>query len=166
MSCFLWHRQHQTLPLRALVLGFWVVLKNWCLITSDYLLSKSGSFWRCSMMPWHISMHCSFWSSYSSCGTIFAQTFQMPKSLVIIFQTLSFFMSSRLAVIQTINQRLLQTICFTHSAFTSVLLVEGLPLLESSSTSLCPSLNLFCHSKKMCSWRYIISKHLLKHFKC
>ena len=110
MSCFLWHRQHQTLPLRALVLGFWVVLKNWCLITSDYLLSKSGSFWRCSMMSWHICMHCSFWSSYSSYGTIFAQTFQIPKSLVIIFQTLSFFMSSRLAVIQTINQRLCQDI--------------------------------------------------------
>ena len=111
------------------------------------LLSKSGSFWRCSMMSWHICMWHFFWRSFSSLGTIFAQTFRMPKSLVIIFQTLSFFMSIWRAIIWTVNRRSPRTICFTCSKFTSVLLVEGFSLRKSSSTSLRPSLNLLCHSK-------------------
>ena len=39
------------------------------------------------------------------------------------------------------------TICFTHSTLSAVLLIEGLPLLELSSTSSHPSLNHLCHSK-------------------
>ena len=83
----------------------------------------------------------------SSLGTIFAQTFCMPKSSVIIFQTLFFFMSSGLAIILTVYRRSPRTICFTGLTFTSVLLVEDLPLLESSSIFPHPSLNLLCHSK-------------------
>ena len=39
------------------------------------------------------------WSSFSSLGTIFAQIFCMPKSSVIIFQTVSFFLFSWLVII-------------------------------------------------------------------
>ena len=71
----------------------------------------------------------------------------MSKSLVIIFQTLNFSMSSWLAIIWTASWQLLPITCLTHSPLTSVLLIEGLFLLESSFTFLCFSLNLLCHSK-------------------
>ena len=130
----------------------------WCLFSGSYskihvsspvmtLRSKSGSVWRHSMMSWHTCMSRSIWSSFSSLGTIFVQTFHMPKSSVIIFQTLSFFKSIWLAIIRTVNRQSPCTTCFTHSTLTSVLLVEGLPLLESSSTSSHSALNLLCHSE-------------------
>ena len=60
----------------------------WCLVSGSYskihvsspvmtLRSKCGSVWRRSVMSWHTCMRCSFWSSFSSLGTIFAQTFRM-----------------------------------------------------------------------------------------
>ena len=54
------------------------------------------------------------------------------------------FMSSWLATIQTVKQRLLQTTGMTCLMLTSVLLVEGFPLLASSFISSRPSLNLLC----------------------
>ena len=92
-------------------------------------------------------MCCYFWSSSRSFGTIFAQIFHIPKSSVIIFHMLSWLISSSSAIIQTVNQRSPSTICFTRSTLSTVLLVGGLPLLESSSTSLRSSLNHLCHSK-------------------
>ena len=71
----------------------------------------------------------------------------IPKSFVIIFQKLSFFMSWWLKIIQTVNQQIPHILCLTHSVLTSVPLVEGLPFLGSSSTSLRPTLNLLLHSK-------------------
>ena len=70
-----------------------------------------------------------------------------PKSSVIIFHTLSRLISSSSSIIWTVNRQLPCTICFTRSTLSIVLLVEGLPLLESSSTSSRPSLNCLCHSK-------------------
>ena len=60
----------------------------WCLVSGSYskihvsspvmtLRSKCGSVWRRSVMSWHTCMRCSFWSSFSSLGTIFVQTFRM-----------------------------------------------------------------------------------------
>ena len=116
-------------------------------------------------MSWHTCLQLSFWSSFSSLGTIFAHTFCMPKCFVIMFQTLSFFMFSWLAIIQTVNQHLPHTTCFICLMLTSVLLVESLLLLESFFISFCLFLNLLCYSK-MCVQHGIISIHSLKYFKC
>ena len=82
-------------------------------------------------------MQLSFRSSFSRLSIHFC-----PKCSMIIFQTLSFFMSSWLAIIWIVNQWLPHTTCYTHSSMTSDLLVEGLPLSESSFTSSYSSLNL------------------------
>ena len=55
------------------------------------------------------------------------------------------FMSSRLSIIRTVNRRSPHTICPTCMTLIAVLLVEGLPLLESSFTNFWPSLNVLCH---------------------
>ena len=62
--------------------------------------------------------------------------------------TLSLFIPSSSAIILTVRRRSHRTFCLTRSTFSSVLLVDGLPLLWSSSTSYLPSLNLPCHSKR------------------
>ena len=54
----------------------------------------------------------------------------MPKFLLIIFQTLFFFMFSWLANIQTVNRWSPYTTCLSCTTLTSVLLDEGLLLLE------------------------------------
>ena len=59
----------------------------------------------------------------------------MPKFSVIIFQTLSFFMSSWLTIIQTDNRQTLYTTCFIRLVVTSVLLFKNLQLLKSSFTA-------------------------------
>ena len=51
-----------------------------------------------------------------------------------------------------------------HSTLTTVLLVEGLLLLESSFTSSWPSWNLLCHSKTYVQ-HVVIFIYMLKHFK-
>ena len=61
----------------------------------------------------------------------------IPKSSLIIYQTLYFFMSSWLVIIWTVNRHLPHTTHFTHATLISVLLVEGLPFLESSFMSSC-----------------------------
>ena len=48
--------------------------------------NKFDSICRRSMMSWHTCMRRSFWSSFSSLGTIFAQIFRIVKSSVIILQ--------------------------------------------------------------------------------
>ena len=126
------------------------------------LWSKSDSVWKRSMMSWHTSMRGFFKSSFSSFGTIFAQTFHMPQSSVIIFQTLSFFISSWLAIIQTINRRSLHTTCFTSLTLNSFLLVESLCSWSHPSLSLEPLVPL----KNICAWHGAISIQLLKCFKC
>ena len=111
------------------------------------LCSKSGSVWRCLRTSWHTSTRHSFWSLSRNFGTIFAQIFHIPKSSVITFHTLSRLIFNSSTIIWTVNRWLLHTICFMCSTLSAVLLVEGLPLLELSSTSSHPSLNHLCHSK-------------------
>ena len=65
----------------------------------------------------------------------------------LIFKTLSFFMSSYLAIIRTVNRRSPYPICHTRLTLTSLLLVVGFPQQESFFTSLRLSLNLLCNSK-------------------
>ena len=57
------------------------------------------------------------------------------------------FMFSWFAIIRTVNWQSPQTICFTRSTLTSVLLVECLPLRELSFSPSQPSLNLLDHSE-------------------
>ena len=85
----------------------------------------------------------------------------MLKSSVIYFQTCSFFMSGWLAIIQMVNQHSLHPTCLTHSTLISVRLVESFPLLESSFTSSCSSLNLFVPFKSPSALYGVISIHLL-----
>ena len=75
--------------------GIWFLDSTQKYVSSPVMIlwSKSGSVWRCSMISKPTCMWCSFWSSFSSLSTNFVQTFCNPKSLVIIFQTLCFFMS-------------------------------------------------------------------------
>ena len=125
LFCFLQLRQYKRFPLTALGPGFWVVLKNLCLITSDNSTKQVFSIRRCSIIScriWHSS-----WLSFSSLETSFAQTFHMPMSSVIIFQTFSC-PADLWSLEQSINS---YVICLT---LTLVLLVEGLSLLESSFT--------------------------------
>ena len=95
--------------------GSWFFMSYWKIYVSlpvMTLWSKSASVWRHLMKSWLTCMHHSFWSSFSILHTIFVQTFQVPKSSVIIFPTLFFFfMSHWLVVIWTVNWELSHTIC-------------------------------------------------------
>ena len=112
-----------------------------------------------------------FWSSFSSFGTIFAQTFCMPKSLVIIFQMLSFFISSWLVIVQPAIAtqhlpypvdidlsptywRLISTVCWR------------LPTSGIIFTLLTPLFKCLVQFKIMCTQCGVIFICLLKHFKC
>ena len=64
--------------------------------------NKFGSVWRSSRMSWHTCSHQSFWSLFSSFGTIFAHSFLISKSSVIIFQTVSQLMPNSYATICTV----------------------------------------------------------------
>ena len=104
-------------------------------------------FWRRLMISRHTRKRRSFWL-----------LFRLTKS-VIFFQTLSFFITSWLVIIWTVNRRSLYTTCFTHWKFNLALLIEDLPLLQSYFTSL---EHLF-HSR---AWHDVLSIYLLKRFKC
>ena len=86
-------------------------------------------------------------------------TFHRPKSLVIIFQTMSFIISNWLTIIQTRNQQLPYTTCLTCSTLKAfppgVIFHPFVPLLE-------PPVPL----KNMWTLHGVISLDLLKHFKC
>ena len=72
LSCFLWPRQYWRLPLTAQTLGFWVILKNPCLITC---VESMKQVWFSLMRTWHTCEQCSFWPLFSSLRPIFEQTF-------------------------------------------------------------------------------------------
>ena len=111
------------------------------------LPSKFGSVSRHSRMSLQTSTLHSFWLSENSLGTtIFAQILRIPKSSVMILETVSLLMDSSLTIICTVRRQSAFTSCFTCSVLSAVLLVEGLLDLWSSSTSLRPSLNRLCHS--------------------
>ena len=65
----------------------------------------SGSVRSHSIRYWHTRMWRFIGSSFNSLDTNFAQSFFMPKSSVIIFQIMPFFMSSWLSLIRTFNWR-------------------------------------------------------------
>ena len=77
------------------------------------------------------------------------------------FQTLSFLMSSWLAIICTANWGSSLSICLTRSTLTSILLVQYLLLLELSFISSCSPLNLLWHFKHV-----LVTEFLLTGPKC
>ena len=107
--------------------------------------NKNGLVRR-SMMSWHTCMQCAL--SFSNFGTIFAKTFCILKFSAIISQTLFFFMSSWLKIIQTVNRQPPDITNLIYSTLTSVLLVESLLLLEPSFISSRLSLNPLSHWKR------------------
>ena len=90
----------------------------------------------------------------SSLGTIFVLTFHMPKSSVVIFQTLYFFMSNWLAIIQSTND------CYTSTVLPTWYWPQSYFLKTSLSwvyfylfVSLFETLVLF---KDMCVWHGVL----------
>ena len=75
-----------------------------------------------------------FWSSDKILGTIFIHTFCIPRSCSKIICTDSLFRFSSSDIIYTVNLQSLRTSCFTLVMFSSILIVEGCPNLESSSS--------------------------------
>ena len=130
--------------------------KLWHLVSRSYskiqtrrlwLLSPTGSVSSCSRMSWHTCTRRSYCSSFSNFRTIFAQIFLIPRSSVMILHTFLQFMSNSFAIILTVKWWSPCTFWQTNLTFSSVLLVLGLLLLGSSSTSSFHSLNLLCHSQ-------------------
>lgn len=109
-----------------------------------WLPSKSGSFLRHSKMSWHDCIRRSFWSSFSNFSTIFPLTFLIPKPSVIILEALSRFKPSPSAI----NHSTIATHHLPDTLNVGLsLLVKGLLLRGSSSTSSHPFLNFLSHSK-------------------
>ena len=100
-----------------------------------------------SCMPLQKLTQLCFWSSNKILGTSLAHTFHIPRSCRKMDYIDSLFKPTLSAIIQTINQRPLRTICFTLIMFSSAIAVEGRPDLGSSSTSSQALLKRLCHSK-------------------
>ena len=94
-----------------------------------------------SMSSQNFTRFC-FWPSYKILSTNLTHTLGIPRSCSKIFRTDSLFRLSSSDIIQTVNLRLLRTNCFILVMFSSVLVVEGRPVLWSSSTSRDPSQNV------------------------
>ena len=88
-----------------------------------------------------------FWSSYKILGTILTHTFHISGSCSKIIHTDSLFRLSSSDIICNVNLQSLCTSCFTLVVFSSVLIVEGCPVLGSFSTSLWPFSKCLCHLK-------------------
>ena len=84
---------------------------------------------------------------FSNLGTIFAQIFLIPRFSKLILYTLSLFMPSSYAIILTVRRQSLRTFSLTRPTYSSFLLVDGLPLLGSSSKTALSSLNFLSHPK-------------------
>ena len=123
-----------------LVSGSYLKIHDWSPVTTFF--SKLGSVLNCSKMSWHTCTRCSF-VFHSATLVSF-----LHRSSVMILHTISLCIPSSSTIILTVRRRSLHTFCLTCSTFSCVLLVDGLPLLWSSSTSSLPSLNLLCHSKR------------------
>ena len=90
-----------------------------------------------------------FWSCVKIWSTIFVEIFLIPKSSFTICRAVSLLIFNFSYITLTPNLRSQRTKLRTLSTFASVLCVFGCPLLGSSCTSSCPSLNHLCHSKKL-----------------
>ena len=120
--------------------GSWFLCRNKKIHVSSTLWSKFGSVWSRSMMSSYTYIRRSFWSSFSSLGTIFTHTFHMPKFSVIIFKTLT-------CNLRSVCRRSLQT--FATRRWLQFYWLKAYPNWKSSFTlhpSLIPSF-FFCHSK-------------------
>jgi len=143
----LWVFKVRALPFKALPFGEWIVLEDTWLIASNNSFQQVGfsfEFLQNVSTLLHTPLLLSF---IQQPWYHFAQIFLIPRSYVMILHTLSLLRSSSSAIILTVRRWLLCTFSLTHWTF-SFLLVDGLPLQWSSSTSSLPSLNLLCHSKR------------------
>ena len=129
--------------------------------SSVHLFSKLGSVSSCSKMSWHTCTRRSFCLSFSNLATIFAQIFLIPRSSVMVLHTLLLFIPSSSAIILTVRRRSLRTFCLMRSTFSSVLLVDGLPLLRSSSIS-SPLFEPPVPLKKTSSWHRVSTIDFVK----
>ena len=166
LSCFLWPQRRQTLPLRALALGFQLVLKNPHLITSD---DSSKQVWfilktlddvltnlhvvlllMIIQQPWH-----HFCADFPH-AQIFSDN--LPNTVLFHVQL-------------TCDHSNSQTTSATHNLLFA-LDVHLSPACWKPPTSgvifhlLAPLFEPLVPLKNMCLWHCVISIRLLKHFKC
>ena len=106
-----------------------------------------------------------FWSFNKILGTIFTHNFRISRSCSKIVRTDSLFRLSSSDVIRTVNLQSLRTSCFTLVMFSSVLVVEGRPVLGSSSLSLAALLKTFVPFEDLHPRHHIFTINLLKKFK-
>ena len=128
-----------------------------CLVSESYVntqvssqviikFNTSGSFSvRCKRSK-HNSLWCSFCSSDSSFGTIFAQTFLMFHSYLRIHRTLFLSKLTSSATARIPNLRSFRITSCTFSMLSSVTAVRGWPGQSSSFKLSLPSENRLCHS--------------------
>ena len=105
---------------------------------------QSLSFLLLSQEPWH------------HFGT------HLPKVSTKVVRTISLFIPTSLAMTRIVKRRSLQTKCQIFSMLVSVVEVQGLPDLGSSSTFSLPFTNCLCHLKT-CSGRGRISINITQH---
>lgn len=124
-------------------------LEKWENVTGRQvtLFNKFDSILSRLMMPWPTSICCSFFPSSNNLGTIFTQTFRMPNYFRMIIHTFKLFISNSFAIILLVRWRSQHAFCCTRSIFSSIYLVEGLPVVGSSSMFSLLSLSFLCLSK-------------------
>ena len=143
------------ISLNSVVMGLFMVTTT----------SKSFSWWSPQAEPDQVNRKVVYqcFSQLRTAGSDFQHTqfhyfCNVPKLLVIIFETLSFFMSSWLTVIQIVNWRSLHTTCLNCFMLTSVLLFKA----SHSWSHLSPPYNPLWTS---CTTLKHLCIHLQKHFK-
>ena len=89
---------------------------------------------------------CSFSSSSRSHGMNFAMTYFMPRSYMKTSDTVAFAIPRSASSSHTVSDWSLWIAARTHSTFSDVLLVAGLPECGSLSVDSQPSLKCLCHT--------------------
>ena len=108
-------------------------------------LRKSGpleAFWIKSLAT---TARCSFCSGSRGHGTNFAMTCFMPRSCVKILDTVVFGIPRSASISCTVSCQSLLIAAHTHSTFSGVLFVAGLPEHGSLRTDSWPCLKCLCH---------------------
>ena len=119
-------------------------------------LRKSGSLVVVWIKSLAAAAGCSFCSGSRSRSTNFAMTCFMPRSCVKISDTGGFGIPRSASSSRTVSCWSLLIATYTHSTFSGVLLVAGLPEHGSLSTDSQPSLKHLCHPF-VCAELYVSS---------
>ena len=145
-------------PMHGLPLCLWVVLENSSLIAGTVItLSKNLGFSSiCFETSAQISWHFSFWSLVKSFEITCAQTFVICRFSCSTCHTVSLSMDILSPISRILSWRSSRTIFSISPLLLVVFDMVGRRERSSSSTSVLPSWNVFCHSKTQ-----VLSMHSL-----